>query len=150
MPGVGLAVVAVVLLVMALTLSSASTIDVTDLEVGDCFDLDVGAGTDDEVVELDPVDVIDCDEPHDAQVVSVGDLNPDGELAYPDDAELFEMADGECAAITPSDDRFGIVSIVPTEATWEARRGRYVCVAVTIGAVPVTGDHAAIATQSGA
>jgi hypothetical protein len=122
-----LAVVAAVILVMAVRLTQSSSTDITDLDVGDCFQLDP-----DDDGSLDLVDVIDCGDPHDAEVVAIDDLNPGGDQPYPDDDALFGLADARCATL-PDDPRFGIVAIAPTETSWEARRGRMVCVAVPYG-----------------
>ena len=139
---VALGGVAVFVLVMAVALSDDTTTDVTDLSEGYCFDLDLEPDADSETAELGLVEVIDCDEPHNAQVISVVDLNPDADLSYPDDVELFGAADAACADGGIDDDRFGILPIAPTPASWEARRGRTVCVALAFGGSSVTGDHA--------
>ena len=125
----GLVLVAVAAIVIAIAVGELSndTSDVTDLEVGDCFDFDPD---DDGAVGL--VDVVDCDEPHNAEVVAVADLNPDGDLPYPQDDALFPMAQQPCDSVPP-DPRFGVLAVAPTEATWEARDGRVVCVALVYG-----------------
>ena len=133
--GVALASVATLILVMAIRLASSNSTDVTDLDVGDCFVIEAAADG-----SIDPVDVIDCDDPHDAEVVAVADLNPDGDLEYPTETELFELADAACAVVDP-DERFGILPIAPTASTWEARAGRVVCVAVPYGPDLVVGRY---------
>lgn len=135
------AAVALVFLIMAVALSSDSTTDVTDLEVGECFDLDLEPDPDDEFADLDLVEPVDCDEPHTAQVVAVRDLNPDLGVPFPGDAQLFADADRSCAELVQPDPRFGMLPVTPTEATWEVRRGRMLCVAVAFGGIPVEGDH---------
>ncbi len=137
-------VVGVVLLALIVRLAGDDRTDVTDLDVGACFSLDDAVG-DDGVVTL--VEPFDCDEPHDAQVVLVGDLNPDGDRPYPSDDELFAEVDARCAGVEP-DARFGLVPVAPTEATWTGRDGRFVCVALVVGGGDVTGDHAALAGRS--
>ena len=71
---------------------------------------------------IDLIEVIDCAAPHTAPVVAVGDLNPDRDLPYPDDAALFGLADERCLDV-PDDPRFGVLPIVPTESTWNGRDG---------------------------
>ncbi len=127
--------VAAIIVGVAVGELSSGTSDVTDLDVGDCFDLDP-----DDDGSVDLVDVVDCDEPHNAEVVAVADLNPDGDLPYPSDAELFPLADRRCADVPP-DPRFGVLAVAPTAATWEARRGRVVCVALVYGDGRVTGRY---------
>ena len=123
--------------------SSSDRVDVTDLESGDCFELPETDAGRDEVSTIELVSVVDCGQPHVAQAVAVGDLNPDGGLPYPDDAELFALVDGRCAVVQ-DDPRFGVISVAPTEETWNGRSGRYVCVAVSFGLEPVVGDHAGL------
>lgn len=138
-----LAVIAVATLVMIVWIGASSDqIDVTDLEVGQCFDLAVD-DADGDAASVDLVDVVPCDEPHTAQAVLVGELNPGRDLPYPDDDELFSRADARCAEVPP-DPRFAVVSVVPTESTWNGRSGRFVCVAVPLGLEPVVGDHDAV------
>lgn len=146
---VALGAVVVVILVMAVRLASDSTTDVTDLEIGECVDLDLEPDSGSDVADVGLVDVVDCGDPHNAQVLATGDLNPDGGRGYPADAELFAETDAACGRATggPSDDRFGVLPIAPTAATWQARSGRFVCMAVTFGGVPIEGDHAAIAAS---
>lgn len=139
-----LAVAAVATLAMIVWLGASSDqVDVTDLEVGQCFDLTVDDDADGDAANVDLVDVVSCDEPHTAQAVLVGELNPGRDLPYPDDDELFARADARCADV-PFDPRFAVVSVVPTESTWIGRSGRFVCVAVPFGLEPVIGDHDAV------
>jgi hypothetical protein len=120
-----------VLAIVALT-SGDDTL-VLDLDAGDCFDVpdDVSQAT------IDTVDTIDCDGPHEAEVFGNGELNPDRDLPYPGEEQLFERADRECAAVLSERpelvDRFGILPVVPNEASWDSFRGRYVCVAIPYG-----------------
>jgi hypothetical protein len=135
--GLALAAVATLILVMAIQLAGANNTDVTDLDVGDCFVIEADAdGT------VAPVDVIDCGEPHDAEVLAVADLNPDGDLDYPADEQLFALADVACVGLDP-DTVYAILPIAPTASTWEARAGRVICLAVPYGPDLVTGRHGA-------
>lgn len=136
------ALVAVAVGLIAVVVSGSST-SLLDLEVGDCFDLPVDepAAGGDAVEVVETVDVIDCDEPHEAEVVAAGELNPDGALDYPSDDELFAVLDQRCAAIGDLPlDRFGIVPIAPTEQSWRSFDGRYLCLAIPFGGAPVTGS----------
>lgn len=129
---VGVVVVTAALAVMAVLLSAANTTSWTDLGVGDCFDLagalDDGDG---EVGSVLAVDTVSCDEPHDAEVVLVGELAADGE-PYPSDDELFDLVDARCATwvAPPGASGFGLLPIAPDETTWNDRSGRFACVAV--------------------
>jgi len=149
LPGAALAVATVVILTMAVTLASDSSTDVTDLDVGDCFDLVLEPDADEEFAELTLVEPIACDDPHNAQVVALFDLNADHDQPFPGDAELFAEADRACGSLVLDDERFGVLPITPTEATWDARRGRTLCVAVTFGGVELEGDHRQFAGDIG-
>lgn len=135
---------AVVIGLVVVQLVGSDSVDVTDLAVGDCFSLDDSVA-DDGTIDL--VDTFDCDRPHDAQVVAVGELNPTGDRAYPSDDELFAEVDDECASV-PRDERFGVLPIAPTRATWDGRDGRFVCVALVVGGGTVEGDHGAVAGRA--
>lgn len=133
----------VTFLVLVVGLAGDGRSDVTDLDIGTCFSLDDALGDDGLVTLVEP---LDCGEPHDAQVVLVGDLNPDGERPYPTDDELFDEVDARCRTVTP-DQRFGLVPIAPTAATWNGRNGRFSCVALVVGGGTITGDHASVAER---
>lgn len=134
---VGLAVIALILA------TGSSSTPVADLEVGDCFDLPApdpdAAGQAVDVVQR--LDVLDCDEPHQAEVVLVGELNPDGDLEYPVDEVLFEIIDQRClAAAGLIGSEFGLLPIAPIEATWDQLGGRFQCVALSVTEAGTTGS----------
>ncbi|MFP5488395.1 MAG: hypothetical protein ACLGHQ_08835 [Acidimicrobiia bacterium] len=136
--------VAAAVLALAAVLSLSNQTSWTDLAVGDCFDLAGAiADADGDLAAVMAVDTMACDEPHDAQVVAIGELNPDGDREYPDDQALFAEVDAACLARVP--DRvdpgtYGIVPIGPDERTWQGRSGRFACVAVVVGGGTVTGS----------
>lgn len=131
----GLVVVIGVASLVVVTRSGDTSI--FDLEVGDCFDLPV-EGDD---VAVDVVEVIDCAEPHEAEVVMIGRLNADRDRWYPVDDELFDETDRRCAVADLGDpDRFAMVPIAPDEASWEPLAGAFLCVALPYGGEPVTGS----------
>ncbi len=118
-------------------LSGADATSIGDLQAGDCFDVPLDSG--DERVEA--VDVFDCAEPHEAEVVAVGELNPDRDLPYPADADLFAEIDRRCAALADEfADRFGLLPIAPEERSWEPLAGRFVCVAIPYGGGTTVGS----------
>jgi hypothetical protein len=133
------AVIAAVLIGVVLALASGNDTNVIDLDVGECFEL---PDDDDDLIEI--VDPIDCDEPHDAQVVADGELNPDRSDDYPPDAELFAEADRMCfLALRDSDALladFGVLPVVANEAAWAPKQGRFLCVAVPYGGEPRRGS----------
>ena len=137
---VGAVVVVGVLVIVALTSSNGTSI--FDLDVGDCFDLPSG---DDGAAEVavEVVDVIDCGDPHEAEVVLIGALNPARDRPYPPDDELFAELDVRCGEILGGDlalEGFGVVPIAPNQESWEPFEGGFVCVALPFGGGPVTGS----------
>lgn len=126
---------------------NANRIVVLDADPGDCFTLPI----DPDLTELVEIERQDCAEPHDAEVVSVGELNPDGDRAYPDDELLFDLVDVACGDPRRYlDDGFGLLPVAPNERSWDRQQGRFVCVAVSLGGEPVSGSHFATRPQSGA
>lgn len=118
-------------------LVTSDPVTVLDLQVGDCFVIEAGG----DEVEITSVDVIDCNRRHTAEVVLVGELNPDADRSYLADNDLFDEIDRECATV-PAElvDGFGLLPIAPNEASWEPFRGRFLCVAIPYGGDPVTGS----------
>lgn len=131
------AVVVAAAVAIVVVLSAGNRTAFADLEPGDCFDLAGAiAEASGEVAPFTAVDTVSCGEPHDAEVVAVGALNPDGDRDYPSDGDLIAELDRVCAARVPAEvdlDRFGVLPIAPDERTWTDRDGRYACVAVVIG-----------------
>ncbi len=128
-----------------LVATSGSATALLDLELGDCFDLptEATAGAGDDVEVIDTVDVVPCDRPHDAEVVALGALNPDGDEAYPSDDQLFARVDERCRSVDRIPlDRFGVVPIAPTERWWASFDGRFLCLAIPYGGEPTTGSIA--------
>lgn len=143
---VSVVVVVGVLAVVAVTGGGGTSI--FDLEVGDCFDLPIDGAADDaaEVAPVDVVEVGDCAEPHEVEVVMVGELNPDGDRAYPPDNELFAEIDARCGDVRfdasgrADANRFDILPIAPNEASWGPFDGAFSCVAIPIGGALTTGS----------
>ena len=142
MIGVLCAVVGVgALAALLIVLATSSDATVLELEVGDCFMIDLEVGS----ADIDTVDVLDCDNSHDAEVVFVGTLNPGTDRPYPSDAEMFADIDRACTVV--GDDLiedFGLLPIAPNETSWEPFQGRFVCVAIPFGGEPVTGSLVAV------
>ena len=138
--GLGLvAAIAVAIGVIVVATSSGGTL-VLDLAVGDCFELEL----EDDAVEVGTVDTVDCAEAHGAEVVSTGDLDPDGTVPRPVDEELFALIDARCAESLSARplllELFGILPVAADEDSWESYHGRYVCVAIPYGGGTTTGS----------
>lgn len=71
-------------------ITSAGSMNVTELVVGDCFDLE-----DDEATQVENVNAKPCSEPHVYEVYHVSDL-PAGD--YPAEREISSIADSRCLA----------------------------------------------------
>jgi hypothetical protein len=116
----------------------ATTSDVHSLEVGDCVDL-----PDDETDEISRLDDKSCDEPHDAEVFSVGDLG-DGDDPYPGSDEVDQMIadicipDFEDYVGTPyGDGELEVYRLFPQEKNWNVDQG-YVCMAYLVSEEQLT------------
>lgn len=134
-----LAAIGVAIGVILIATSSNETL-VLDLQVGECFDLDLAPDD----TELGTVVTIGCDEPHEAEVVARGELASDGSTERPDDDALFALVDARCAAALDERpallERFGILPVAADERTWDTSDGRYVCVAIPYGGGTTTGS----------
>jgi hypothetical protein len=145
MVGLAVAVIAAIVLgalVIVVAVSSDDTL-VLDLDPGECFALATDAGSD----TIGTVEVVPCDEPHDAEAVFVGELDPGGaagDVPRSADDDLFNQVDARCAAALGDRpellERFGILPVVADEASWEQYDGRFVCVAIPYGGGATTGS----------
>ena len=103
---------------------------VFDLESGECVNFDFDIDTDSDVpVEVRTVDVVDCDEEHEAEVIGVGDLNPTDDRDYPSDDELF----AEISAACGRRDLSSIFTVAPNERSWANDDGPFVCLELSQG-----------------
>ncbi len=95
---------------------------VFDVEAGECvsFDFELDSDIPDEITT---VEVVDCDEPHDAVVIQQGELNPDEDREYPSNRALLEEAAAGCGV----EDLSNIITVFPNEESWDEQGGPYVC-----------------------
>ena len=117
---------------------------ILDVGLHECFDLEVDTdAASGDVAEIGTVHVVDCDEPHNAEVIAVGNLDPGGDTEYPPDDELLVATDERCAAVfaqvMSGAVAAGNVPVAPNEAAWGPTRGRYVCVALVAGGGEMVG-----------
>jgi Domain of unknown function (DUF4190) len=96
---------------------------VFDVEAGDCVTFDFDLVESEIPDEITTVEVVDCDEPHDAEVIRQGELNPDEDRDYPSNEVLIDESLTACGR----EDAFNIFTIVPNEASWDQQGGPYVC-----------------------
>ena len=126
--------------VAALAIVIVNTNDkvVVELDRGDCFEL-----PDDIDDEIGVVETTDCDDPHEAEVVATGELNPDRDQDYPAGDESVTAADRRCATDLADSPAiladYGILPVVANEEAWDPLAGRYVCVAIPYGGGTTTG-----------
>jgi hypothetical protein len=133
-----LAIGAFGLAALAIVLVSTNDTVVVELDAGDCFEL-----PDDIDAHIGTVDTTGCDDPHEAEVVATGELDPDRDLDYPPGDESVVMADRRCTAEVDDPSivaDFGILPVVADEGAWEPLAGRYVCVAIPYGGGTTTGS----------
>jgi len=106
--------------------SSGTETSVFDLEVGDCFSA--------ESDQLETVDVVDCDLPHEYEAFFVFDHEAGPDEAFPGDRQVLEYADAACQP--PFDEFVGhdyktsiwfITPLSPSEATWADGDREIVC-----------------------
>lgn len=143
--GLALALLAAVAIgVLVVVTAATSETLVLDLDVGDCFDLDLEPDADGPTAVIETVDTIDCERPHVAQVAAVGELDPDGDVPRPADDEVMAMADAGCAAALADRSslltRFGVAPVVADERSWDQFDGRYVCLLIPYGGEPTSGS----------
>jgi hypothetical protein len=124
---------------------SAGTLQVTDLQVGDCFDsaIDETVG---ETVEVQGVDAIPCAEEHRNQVYAIRQLPDGSDAPFPGDDAAFESSGLLCletfqdfVGLVYEESVLDISVVYPSADTWGAGDRDVVC-AVYDPAGPVTGS----------
>jgi hypothetical protein len=112
---------------------------VFDLESGDCVNFDFNPETD-RIIEVTTVEVVDCDEPHEGEVIFLDELNPDGDRPYPSNDDLFTEIETACASraldeVAPGVDltEYNSFTVAPNEDNWDDDNGPFVCFAVSGG-----------------
>jgi hypothetical protein len=99
-------------------ITRGGNLGISDLRAGDCFDL-----KDQEAVEVQEVDAKVCTEPHQFEMMFIGDMR-DG--PYPDDAAMDDYTVANCDPVFDAyvgrayeDSQYDWVSFSPTEAGWK-------------------------------
>jgi hypothetical protein len=148
-PGVlGVVAFAATLAVLAASTDGAtaatSAVSVWDLEIADCFDSAAMSGAAD--VELAFVDVADCDDPHEFQVIDELAYPADRDARYPGDA-LEDFALDRCVAGfdkavgTPfMESSLDVVTMWPSAESWKGGDRTIACIAVRVDGDVLIGD----------
>jgi hypothetical protein len=125
---------------------SAAMRALADLQLGDCIDLD---GLEEAVAEVTEVAIVDCVEPHDAEVYALVSLDDDPTSRHPGDEHVLAAADRVCLDAFEGyvgaryvDTRLEIVHLRPTVASWARGDRRVICAVVNAGAAPLVGSVA--------
>lgn len=116
------------------TQGGGTSIDVFDLEVGDCFDVPSTGNISD-------VEGLDCDEPHDNEVFAIFEIAGGPNAPFPGSEAVSREAQAECTGTLFSDyvgvpfqqSSFSATSINPTRETWERLDDREVICVITGG-----------------
>lgn len=128
------------------TTTAADEVSVFDLAVGDCF---TAAPTDDDGGALvTTAAIVDCDEPHLAEVILIGELpNPAGEpfpgVEARDEAaeQLCQPAFDDYVGVPLAASELGLLWLAPTEETWEDQDDREVtCAVQSLDGEPLVGS----------
>lgn len=114
--------------------SKPGTAPYSEADVGDCV-AEIPAG--DIVYELE---FVSCDDAHSAEVYLAGELNPDGNRAFPGDTALLAEVETACdEAFEPYIGRtyeesvFEVYYLYPRLLSWQPERGIYFCFVGEVG-----------------
>lgn len=118
-------------------------VQVTQLETGQCVDLDLEGEDDEEIFTLPE---LPCEEPHGGEVYFVGALGESGD-DYPGPAKVRADVQLLCTGqaftdyvgIDYRDSEYGLYSLSPTEESWELGDRGYVCIATGFEGADIVG-----------
>ncbi len=120
----------------------AGDLEVTELEVGDCFDLPAGSENDVEVLE---VEAIPCSEAHDNEVYVV--TNYVAGEDYPGELAIWDFADDFCltafdtfVGLAYEDSLLDFGYFYPSPEGWSEGDQEIACVLYDINGAPLTGS----------
>jgi hypothetical protein len=113
-------------------------VPVYDIEPGQCF-----AGPDEVKAQIDELERVACDEPHDREAFAVATYEPpEGESAdeYPGEENLTRFAEGACAAeyqeyvgIDYADSDYFFTYLLPSPRSWEDDDRDVLCLVIGTG-----------------
>lgn len=126
-------------------ITGAGTLDVQDVRVGDCFDLEDEPPTEG-TMEVTSVRAIPCDEPHVYEMYFTGDY-PEGELPTAPDEPYSAWEEDSCVGSFESyvgidfdASRWYFSSLTPTDESWDAGDRLLQCFLHNLDETPVTGS----------
>ena len=118
---------------------------VYDLRTGDCFD-DPTMFTQ-EIVEVESIDSVPCDQPHDAEVYAVVDLPQGDDAPFPGDEEVATAADEACfdrfeayVGVSYEDSTLDINYYLPIASSWAEGDRMVTCLLIDVDGDPLTGS----------
>lgn len=131
------------------TTTTTAGVSVFDLAVGDCFGATPDEDDDGGEVVLTAVEVVECDDPHLAEVVAVTRFRDGPEEPFPgpaardaDAQTLCQPEFEEYVGVPLSGSELGLVWLAPTEETWEEGDREVTCAAQSIDGDPLVGSVA--------
>lgn len=118
---------------------------VYDLRTGDCFD-DPTTFTE-EIVEVESIDSVPCDQLHDAEVYAVVDLPQDADAAFPGDDQVAMAADETCldrfeayVGTTYEDSTLDINYYLPIASSWAEGDRMITCLLIDVDGEQLSGS----------
>jgi hypothetical protein len=115
-----------------------NVIAVYDIEPGECF-----SGPDEVKAQIDELEKVACDAPHDREAFAVVTFEPaDGGSAdeYPGEDQLTEFAQGACAAeyqnyvgVDYADSQYFFTYLLPSPRSWEDDDRDVLCLVIGTG-----------------
>lgn len=128
------------------SLSTDTAVSPYELTVGDCFDAGTVA---DDGSALVNVRVVDCEAPHQAEVVAIEDLEAPSDAAFPGDDSRDVDAQELCTPLVESflggslaESSLLLLWLAPTEVSWEEGDREVVCVVAAPDGETLTGSMA--------
>lgn len=130
------------LLIMLFAAACGGGKSVDSLSVGDCFDDPPSFDT-----EIESVDTLDCDEPHDNEVYLTRDHSAGSDASYPGLASLEEWSDGVClAGFEPyvgrdyATSRLDFTYLYPVRDGWQNGDREVICFLYDLNYAKLTGS----------
>ena len=112
------------------TAAFSSSTSVSSSKVGDCVKVPKGDGL------IFSITGQDCDKSHEGEIVGVGELDGAGDVPYPDEADIQQLAGEACSAKfeeyvgePAGGSNLALFPIYPSKSAWNGGDGQYLCIA---------------------